>query len=112
MEIDTYNILCPYCQNICGNPDDIEDCNPFDEEPIEFECEECGKKFECRRVTTIDYRTEKDCSLNGEECEAGEYHCKKCDSYDLNVKLKLEHDALHESKDDNNVEGEEKDGTQ
>ena len=21
MEIDTYNILCPYCQNICGNPE-------------------------------------------------------------------------------------------
>jgi len=110
MEIDTYNILCPYCQNICGNPDDFEGQDVFDEEPIEFECEECGKKFECRRVTTIDYRTEKDCSLNREECEAGEYHCKKCDSYDLNVKLKLEHDADHESKDDNNVssEGDEK----
>ena len=94
MEIDSENILCPYCQNVCGNHDDFEDCNPFNEESKEFECEECDKKFECRQCVTVDYRTEMDCTLNDEEHVAGKYHCEKCDSYDLNVKLKLEKDAL------------------
>jgi len=96
MEIDSKNILCPYCKNICGNHDDFESCNPFDDNTQEFECEECGKKFECEQCVTVDYRTEKDCSLNGEECEAGEHHCKKCDSYDLNIKQKMKGDADHE----------------
>lgn len=94
MEIDSEHILCPYCQSKCGDCDSFEGYNLFDEEAIEFECDECGKKFEGRRCVTVDYRTEKDCSMNGEECEAGEYHCKKCDSYDLNVKIKLKQDAV------------------
>lgn len=65
----------------------------------EFECEGCGKKFECNQVVTIDYRTKRDCSLNGEECEAGDYHCKKCDSYDVNVTLRLKQDAISEVKE-------------
>ncbi len=88
MEIDSYNILCPYCQNKCGDVDNFEGCDLFDEESISMECDDCGKKFECRRVVTIDYRTGKDCGLNGEEHEKGEYHCKKCDVYNPNIKDK------------------------
>lgn len=95
MEIDTYNILCPYCQNVCGTEEEFREHDPFGETSIDFECDECGKKFECRQVTTVDYRTEKDCKLNGEECEAGDYHCKKCDSYDVNVEQKLKSDAVY-----------------
>lgn len=89
MEIDNYYVICPYCQTKCGDVDSFEGYNPFDDVILYFECEECGKKFECEQCVTIDYRTQKDCSLNGEKCEAGEYHCKKCDSYDVNIKLKL-----------------------
>lgn len=81
MEIDDDNVLCPYCQSKCGDCDSFEGCDIWDEEAIEFKCENCGKKFEARRVVTVDYRTEKDCSLNGEKHEAGEYHCIKCDVY-------------------------------
>ena len=88
MEIDSENILCPYCQSKCGDYEDFEG-DGFNEENKEFTCDECNKKFEGRRVITVDYRTEKDCKLNGEEHEAGEYHCKKCDSYDCD-KAKLE----------------------
>lgn len=90
MEIDSYYILCPYCQSECGTEEEFREHDPFSEPSINCECGECGKKFECRQVMTLDYRTEKDCNLNGEECEAGKYHCKKCDSYDLNVKLKID----------------------
>jgi hypothetical protein len=80
MEIDGDNVLCPYCKAVCG---DWESFNSegYETETKSFECESCGKKFEGRRVVTIDYRTEKDCKLNGEKHEAGQYHCKKCDVY-------------------------------
>lgn len=94
MEIDGDNVLCPYCQSKCGDSDDFEGEDIWAEESIDFKCEECGKKFEARRVVTVDYRTESDCEINGEKHEAGEYHCKKCDSYDCNVK---KHDSLSES---------------
>lgn len=81
MEIDSCNVLCPYCQAKCGDQDSFEGANIWDEEGIDFECEECGKKFEGTRCVTVDYRTEKDCSLNNEKHEAGRYHCKKCDVY-------------------------------
>jgi hypothetical protein len=32
----------------------------------------------------VDYRTEADCSLNGEKHEKGKYHCNKCDVYNCN----------------------------
>lgn len=86
MKIDSYYILCPYCQYKCGDHESFEGDNIWDEEPREFECEECQKKFEGRRVVTVDYRTEKDCSLNGEEHEPGKYHCKKCDDYDCMIR--------------------------
>ena len=70
-------------------------------------CLYCGKKFEGTRCVTVDYRTEMDCRLNGEECEAGEYHCKKCDSYDLNVKQKLKNDSLEKEKENKDYLGEE-----
>ncbi len=92
MEINSYDVLCPYCQNKCGDVDSFEGENIWNEEPLDFECDECGKKFEGKRCVTIDYRTERDCSLNGEKCEAGKYHCKKCDSYDINIKLKIDAD--------------------
>lgn len=94
MEIDSSDILCPYCQSKCGDCDSFEGMDIWDEEGIDVICEDCGKKFVAVRCVTVDYRTEKDCSLNNEECEAGDYHCKKCDSYDLNIKQKLNKDAL------------------
>ena len=44
MEIDSNNILCPYCQSICGGYDDFEG-DGFDDESKEFECDTCGKKI-------------------------------------------------------------------
>jgi len=84
MEIDNYHILCPYCQSKCGSHDDFENCG-WDDASVEFECEECEKKFEAQRVVTVDYRTEKDCKLNGEEHEKGKYHCKNCDVYNSSI---------------------------
>ena len=81
MEIDSYDVLCPYCQTVCGSPEDFNEYNLFEEEPIDFECESCEKKFLCRRTVTIDYRTEADCHMNNEKHEQGKYHCKKCDIY-------------------------------
>jgi len=81
MEIDNYNILCPYCKSECGDQESFEGCDIWDEESIEFECEDCGKKFEARRVVTVDYRTEKNCSLNNEKHIKGKHHCEKCDIY-------------------------------
>lgn len=101
MEIESYDILCPYCQTICGDRDSFEGCSPFDDTRLDFECDECGKKFECEQCATVDYRTEKDCRLNGEECVAGKYHCKNCDSYDVNVELRLKDDALIGEKNEN-----------
>jgi len=82
MEINRENILCPYCQSKCGCYDDFED-DGFNDESKIFECDNCGKKFEGRRVITIDYRTERDCKLNGEEHIKGKYHCEKCDQYNV-----------------------------
>lgn len=45
MEIDSYNVLCPYCQEVCGTAEDFTEHDPFSEPSIDFECEECGKKF-------------------------------------------------------------------
>lgn len=81
MEINSYSVICPYCQSECGNSDSFEGMNIWDEQYLDFECDECEKKFEGRRVVTVDYRTEKDCAMNDEEHEIGEYHCKKCDDY-------------------------------
>ncbi len=81
MEIDNDNVICPYCKEKCGDFESFG--NNFDDESNDFECEECGKKFEGRRVMTIDYRTEKNCELNGEKHESGKYHCKKCDAYNV-----------------------------
>jgi hypothetical protein len=79
MEIDGEYVLCPYCQNKCGDWEDfVETCT---DDSVDFECEECHKKFVGKRVVTVDYRTEMDCSLNDEKHEKGKYHCKKCDQY-------------------------------
>lgn len=90
MEIDGNDVLCPYCQSVCGDHDDFEGYDIWDEEGIDFECQECGKKFEARRTVTVDYRTEADCKKNGEEHEAGKYHCTKCDVYNCSIKKKDE----------------------
>ena len=94
MEIDNYWVLCPYCRNKCG---DWENFNgeSYEDEYVNFECEECGKKFEGKRVVTIDYRTERDCTLNGEKHIQGEYHCEKCDVYNASMKSdEIEDNAL------------------
>lgn len=88
MEIDSYYVLCPYCKHKCGEPENFED-DSWDDASQDFECEGCNKKFEGRRVITIDYRTEKDCDLNDEEHEPGEYHCNKCDDYSCVIKEKI-----------------------
>ena len=88
MEIDSDNVLCPYCQNKCGDCDSFEGYNIWAEESQEFECNECGKKFEARQGVTVDYRTEADCEKNGEKHEAGKYHCKKCDVYNIHFENK------------------------
>ncbi len=68
MEIDSYYILCPYCKSKCGDWESFSDSN---DEKQDFECEDCGKKFEGEKCVTVDYRTEKDCELNGESHEKG-----------------------------------------
>ena len=93
MEINSENILCPYCQSICGGYDDFEG-DGFNDESKEFVCDDCGKKFECRRVITVNYRTEMDCELNGEEHEDGKYHCNKCDIYNNSYKREMKTNCL------------------
>ncbi len=88
MEIDSYYVLCPYCKNKCGEPESFEN-DSWDDSSQDFECDACDKKFEGRRVITVDYRTEKDCDLNGEEHDPGQYHCNKCDDYDCVIKEKI-----------------------
>ncbi len=84
MEIDSYYILCPYCKSQCGDWESFS--SDSNDESQEFECEDCDKKFEGERVVTVDYRTEKDCELNNESHEKGEYHCTKCDVYNPHIK--------------------------
>jgi len=79
MEINSDNVLCPYCGHECGDYEDFS--GSMDDDFANFECDECGKKFEGERVVTVDYRTHKDCSLNGEKHIKGKYHCDKCDIY-------------------------------
>ncbi len=78
-EIDSYYVLCPYCQNECGDFESFD--NSMDDNSVYFECDNCNKKFTGSRVVTVDYRTKRDCDMNGEEHEAGDYHCTKCDIY-------------------------------
>ncbi len=84
MEIDSYDVLCPYCKSKCGDFESFT--GSMDDDVADFECDECGKKFEGERVVTVDYRTKKDCSLNGEKHEKGEHHCEKCDIYNPAMK--------------------------
>lgn len=86
MEIDNENVLCPYCQSVCGDWESFS--NSYGDESEDFECESCGKKFTGQRVITVDYRTEADCEMNGEEHEAGDFHCTKCDVYNCHFENK------------------------
>ena len=94
MEIDSCYILCPYCKSKCGDYEDFEDDELFNEDEKEFECPECEKKFLGKRCVTIDYRTEGDCSMNNESHIFGKYQCKNCDVY------KGEEDLKQQEKDE------------
>ena len=84
MEINNENILCPYCGSICGDYESFS--GDMNDDIVDFKCEECNKKFQGERVVTVDYRSEKDCSLNSEKHMKGDYHCKKCDIYNSCMK--------------------------
>lgn len=74
-------ITCPYCSTQY-----TDDSYDYDESDT-LECDNCGKFFDYRRVTTIDYRAEANCEANKEshvwKTHVGKdsqtsYHCKVC----------------------------------
>lgn len=48
---DSYWLICPYCKH---KHDDAWDFG-LDEAPFAVDCEKCGKKFNARSETTIEY---------------------------------------------------------
>lgn len=71
---------CPYCESEI----DPEMLPPYDDDSVEIECDDCGKKFRIRAV--LDFITRKNCEWNEEDHEWDSYfddseceHCNKCD---------------------------------
>lgn len=56
-------ITCPYCKY---NWEDSQETLPDETEGQTLVCPDCEKKFAADMCITIDYRTSKDCELNGE----------------------------------------------
>ncbi|CAK0762117.1 hypothetical protein CCP3SC1AL1_3010004 [Gammaproteobacteria bacterium] len=75
-------IVCPYCNERWDNSwETIREEDSIEE----IECYECGKKFYGQKIVSIDYKTMKDCELNGEKhdfqpCKYAERleECSKC----------------------------------
>jgi hypothetical protein len=77
-------ITCPYCGY---KHEDSWECSNSGT----FDCDKCDKTFSYERIITIDYYSEADCKLNGEEHDLYEvqklfddippiyFKCKKCD---------------------------------
>ena len=61
-EIDSCNVICPYCK-AAYEPDG----ETFSEDPRIEECDECGKQYHLHDSWTIDHHTSPDCEINGEQ---------------------------------------------
>jgi uncharacterized protein with PIN domain len=80
------SIECPYCDANLSDDDSIVTSQL--EEPVEFECEFCGKTFWAE--SCIVFNTYSDCKLNGQkhkwvqsefESSKNVYNCKNCYQY-------------------------------
>jgi len=60
-------IICPYCKYHYSDSHDV--LAPEQDNKETIECENCGKKFVAEVVTTVDYFTNRNCELNGENHE-------------------------------------------
>lgn len=74
--------VCPYC----AHKQDASDMSGYDEEELETECESCSKKFDVKKIISVEYSTVGDCKLNGEmphhlvkwKDSPGPFRCTKC----------------------------------
>lgn len=83
-EIDssfTREVVCPYCGDEKTDSWELGE----GEDIGEMECDECENTFYARRNITIDYTSERDCSLNGKEhrrvLAKHMDRCSECDVY-------------------------------
>jgi uncharacterized Zn finger protein len=100
-ERDNNALVCPYCQ---ARDDDAWELRS---EEATIKCWECGKVFRWKRETSVEYITNADCSLNGEEHSFEENddwttidrepnkefkicNCKKCSEYEVERRDKVE----------------------
>lgn len=81
-QADSENVICPYCQSVCFQPEGED----YSEDYQEWECD-CGKKFYYWQEFSVDHCAMGDCKLNGEDHDYqptslgnGESHpfCTKC----------------------------------
>lgn len=87
-QIDSSNVICPYCKS-----EYQPECEDFDERPRDQECSDCGKTYRLYQSFSVDHHTEPDCELNQEQHDYkmhqlgnGKKHrfcekCGKCEPY-------------------------------
>ncbi len=83
-------VKCPYCDKEYRNDDHIVGEGGFGD-PIEFECEDCGKIFYAE--ADVVYNTFADCGLNKEKHDwyntkshPAIFHCRKCQQHKIGEK--------------------------
>ena len=79
---DDCMMICPYCQH--SYQVETED---YSEDDRVEECQECGKKYNCRQSFSVSNMASADCELNGElhEWRASSTnkefeHCETCEA--------------------------------
>ena len=104
--LERSDLKCPYCDEFQSDSWEIN----FNDDRIEIECCECGKKFWGTEIVTRDFKSEADCELNKEEHKfeisgEGWLKCKVCGEIKLKELLsKLEDDEQSLKKGDDEVE--------
>jgi hypothetical protein len=82
-QIDSNNVICPYCQHECYQPEGED----YSEDEREEECPSCAKKFYSSQSFSVDHHTRGDCALNDEDHDYRDHHlrsgkvvpfCEKC----------------------------------
>ena len=89
---DTLNdeATCPYCEQEISDSCETVGNNDGDTETIECNC---GKKFVAVCHISVEYSSEPDCELNGDECipeyksHCDAYFCKRCEKILRNLTL-------------------------
>ncbi len=77
----TKEIVCPYCG------EEVGDSWEFNDDCGEWECNECGKKFNWSRTITVEYSTSADCKDNKEKHKWAEWEYLETDEDVLTKEL-------------------------